>query len=148
MTRTARMFVAVLTSVLVLGIFAAPASSVEAGSVEDTTCTALGPATATFAEAVEQGIDNVEGAQEAFDAADSDLDTSSAALGTTGLAYIRALDGTGNERTTLNAFSAAAIAFSDDVVEYVDTVDTYSSDLMSTGLNSSVLNYLTGLCPG
>ncbi|HEU4868946.1 MAG TPA: hypothetical protein VFV09_14630 [Actinomycetota bacterium] len=147
MTRTPRILVAALTSVLMLGIFAAPASSAEAGSVEDTTCDALGPTTATFAEAVALGIDNVEEAQEAFDAADSALDASSAALGTTGLAYIRALDGTGNERTTLNAFSAAAIAFSDDVVDYVDTVDDYSSDLMSTGLNSSVLNYLTGLCP-
>jgi hypothetical protein len=147
MTRTPRILVAVLTSVLVLGIFAAPASSAEAGSVEATTCDALGPTTDTFDEAVEQGIDNVEEAQAAFEAADSALDASSAALGTTGLAYIRALDGTGNERTTLNAFSAAAIAFSDDVVEYVDTVDDYSSDLMSTGLNSSVLNYLTGLCP-
>jgi hypothetical protein len=148
MTTTARTLVAVLTSALVLGIFAEPASSAEAGSLEDTYCTALGAATSTFAEAVEQGVENVEEAQDAFEAADSALDVSSAALGTTGLAYIRALDGTGNERTTLNAFSAAAIAFSDDVVDYVDTVDTYSSDLMSTGLNSSVLNYLTGLCPG
>lgn len=147
MTKAARILIAGLTCVFVLGIFAVPASSAESTSIEDSTCDSVGPTTASLAEAVAQGAEDVEDAQQAFEAADSALDASSTALGTTGLAYIRALDGVGNERTTLNAFSAAAVAFSEDIVDYTGTLDTYAGGLTNTGVNAAVLNYLTALCP-
>jgi DNA-binding PucR family transcriptional regulator len=146
MKKAARILTAGLTCVFVLGL-AVPASSVESTSVEDSVCDSIGPTSASFAEAVAEGAEAVEDAQQAFEAADSALDSSSTALGTTGLAYVRALDGEGNERTTLDAFSAAAVAFSDDLVDYVETLDAYTGSLTSTGINAAVLNYLTALCP-
>lgn len=60
----------------------------------------MGPLRDTLATAVQAATAAVAAHEDAVNDAAGDLDESSTALGTTGLAYIRALDGTGNERTT------------------------------------------------
>ena len=148
MKRVTRILVAALSTVMVLGLFSAPASSVESTtSVVEDTCDALEAPTASIADVVEENIADAEDAEEALGAAKTALNGSSTTLGTAGLAYVKALDGTGNERTTLAAYTAAATAFSEDIVEYLDAVEAYSMALKVAGVNSAGLNFLTSLCP-
>ena len=142
--------IAGVTLIISLGVFAAPAFSVESESpktVEETVCEAIGPQRIVLASAVQAGAADVAAQEDDVNEAANDLDDSSTALGTTGLAYMRALDGTGNETGTANAFQAAAAQFTEDIVTFVDEVDELDADLTNLGINDSVLRYYTTFCP-
>jgi len=142
--------IAGVTLIISLGVFAAPAFSVESETpktVEETICEAIGPQRIVLASAVQAAAADLAAQEDDVNEAANDLDDSSTALGTTGLAYMRALDGTGNETGTSNAFQAAAAQFTEDIVTFVDEVDELDADLTNAGVNDAVLRYYTTFCP-
>lgn len=148
MNRTTRA-IAGITLIVLTGVFAAPLQAVESESptTEETICEAVDPLRDVLATAVQAGNSSVTAREDAVSNAANALDDSSTALGTTALAYLRALDGTGNERTTLTAVQNAAALFTTDVVAFIDSVDDLEAGLLDLGINKAVLRYYIGLCP-
>ncbi len=148
MNKITRVVAGSLTSIIAVGMLAAPAVAVvPLPAIEVVTCLALAPArnaaglaTAASGAEVEEGITAVEEAKAA-------IDLSSVGMGSTGLAYIQALDGVGNVTGTLDAFIGAIGDFSEDLTGWIDAVDALSAAGLALGMNESVFNYYNTLCP-
>jgi hypothetical protein len=146
MKKISKILAAGITALIAVSMFAAPASAVEVPLIEDSMCAVVNPQIAALADIVSDGDNSVDELLAALGVAKTDLEGSSGILGTTGLDFVKALDGVGNVNGTADAFTEAAIAFSEDVTAWVDAVDALYPVVMDQGLNEAVLSYLNGLC--
>lgn len=147
MSKFTRLIAAGITSVVAVGVLAAPALAADpVETVEEIACGVLVPQRDEFigkaaasAAALGALIDQVEPAQ-------ADLNASSTAMGVAGLAYIEALDGVGEVDDTLTAFNGAIATFADDLMGWIELADDVATTGMDLGVNQSLANYYTGLC--
>ena len=146
MKKISKILAAGITTLIAVSMFAAPASALEIPLIEDSMCAIVNPQVTALAEIVSDGGDSVDELLAALEVAKTDLEGSSGILGSTGLDFVKALDGIGNVNGTADAFTDAAIEFSEDVTAWVDAVDAIYPVVMDQGLNEAVLSYLNGLC--
>ena len=148
MRKLTRAIAAGMVSIFVVGVFAAPAGAVEAeGSLEDIMCDAVAIQVPLVAELVEDNEATLNDLTADVTAAGTALQASSEDLATTGLAWVRAVDGEADDDPALDAFVDAAGDFSTDVADWIEVVDDVAEASESFGLNSAVLTYLEGICP-
>jgi hypothetical protein len=148
MNKLTRIVAGSLTSVVALGVFAAPAMAVPVpGLVETAVCLAVAPDRDALGTLID--ADTLLLATQVTDLADaqSGMLSSGTDVGTSGLAYVQAIDGVGNLAGTLAAFTDAASQFSTDLVGWVDAYDAHSSNVAGIATNTALLNYLSALCP-
>ena len=148
MRKLTRLIAASLTSIVAVGVFGVPAAQAQTGNVEETLCDAYAPLQEDLEDLVAQLTGVLDDRQEAVQDAANDLESSSTAAGTAGLAYVRAIDTNGNTTGTLNAFAVAITQFSEDVADYIAAVDALDKTITDLSLNKAVLNYITNLCSG
>jgi hypothetical protein len=145
MTKLTRVITAGITSIVALGAFAAPSLAAEP-TIEESMCETVGPLITTLGETIADATALVAPQATAVADAQAAMDASTATLGSTGLAFVKALDADGDVDATADAFVDAAGAFAEDVTEWVDAVDVQQANIVDTGLNQVVLDYYEGLC--
>lgn len=146
--RLRRALAATLTALLAGGIVAAPAFGVESeDSVETTICESAGPQRQQAADDLAAGVEQFPVLNGTLISTRDDLEATSVTLGATGLAYLKALDGSGNVSATEAAYTAAAAQFAEDLVEFIDAAAAHRDALKMAGLNSALYNYLAEVCP-
>lgn len=149
MSKLTRLIAGSITAVIAVGAFAVPATAAEESddSIETALCEAIGPDIDEFTGIVADGVALLAEQADTIDETKADMDDSTTDLATTALAYIRALDGVGDEDETKDAFVDAAGVFGQSVVDWVVAVDEHADNTIDTGIYEAVLNYMKGLCP-
>jgi hypothetical protein len=148
MTKIRRTTAAALVSLVAVGLLGLPAIAAEAEqSVEDQVCASVAPQREDAVDALEASVTELDEQAEALVSTQSALFASSTALGNAGLAYLRALDGDGNERTTEANYTAAAAQYAEDLTEFIEASQGHDAALKAAGVNAALLNYLSAVCP-
>lgn len=148
MNKFTRVCAAGLTSVVALGVFAVPASAVEAEETTTESICGYLEAPTTEAQAQLQALETrlaeeataITGARTDFDAATADLTS-------TTLAYFDAIDAEAGVNAAAGAYEDAVISFVEDMITWLEAVDAHADTTMEVGVYEIILDYWTGLCP-
>lgn len=146
MNKLTKVIAAGMSSMVAVGVFALPASASHS-TTERQVCDAVDPQIVDVTAVVADATTKAAALNTLVGASETAMDTAALNLGVKGLAYIRALDGVGNENTTRTAFVASATAFSKAVTDWSKAVDDQSTNNVTLGLNDAVNRYLKALCP-
>ena len=146
MNKITRVVAGALTALVVLGAFAAPASALESESLEETLCAAANADLDELTDLLNDTIALLPERGDAVDDAQAVMDASTEDVAAAALAYIRALDGTGDEDETLDAFVDAAVQFSEDVIGWIDAVNQENNTFLLAGVYDVNVNYINGIC--
>jgi hypothetical protein len=146
MNKLTRLIAVSITSMIAVGVLAAPAMAAEEGSIEDQVCDALAPHIVEFTDVVAEGLALLEDQAIDVDETRSALDASTTELAAAALAWIQALDADDNVSAAEDAFVDAAGEFGHDATDWLNAVDDHAENTSVTGLNEVVLNYMEGIC--
>jgi hypothetical protein len=122
MNKFIKVIAGTMTSLFVVGMFAAPAMAVP-GPVEQSVCLAVSAIQTSQGLLAAQSGADLDGLIDDVEVAFADLNTSSTAMGGAGLALIQSLDLVGNEAAAQLAFDDAIEVFTEDLIGFVGLTD-------------------------
>lgn len=148
MNKLTRIIAGSLTSIIAVGALSAPAFAVEApGEIETAVCAIVDGQLEGILEEVDDLFALLAPGATAVGTAQDAMESSGTVLGASALDYFQALDGDGSKGVTLAVLVDAAEDFSENVVTWIDAVDTQTDNTVEHGLNKAIANYLAGMCP-
>ena len=146
MNKLTKIIAAGITSIIGVSALAVPAFAAESESLEQTLCDAAAPSIDEFSELLAETLALVPDRADAVDTSRTAMDASTEDVAAAALAYIRALDGDGDEDATFDDFLDVAGEFSEDVAAWLDAVNEQAETTTAAGIFDVNLDYLTGVC--